>query len=712
MNKSSLLVLLIFLLTSFVGSAQDYRDRGMRAVANGDYQDAKNQFEAAKAILETKKVNRNSQEYIEIEKLIVHANQCMTNKFSANAQLEKLQEANIREEFSSCASEEDAERTEKTLLASLEKARASLKSITNTFPSDKVSMSQLENCDEIESKITSFRYSINEIIAWNKAEKRNTIQEYENFLKDFPNGNFSAVAQTKITEIKDEYVWHETLRENTLTAYKEYLKQFPEALHREEAEQRAKTIGIEEEWIIAQQQNTIQGYQDYIKEYPNSKYLKQAKQKIALVEEKQYWETIVSENTAAAYRKYLNNYPNGQYVSVARNKIDRISETDVWKKTTAENTIEAYEQYLKNSKLKAFKEDAERRIASIKHEQEVEWDNLVWAKVSASKNPADYTEYLRDNGRYKGHLNEAKGYEILYTVRGQALSVSNATDVFNAYTEASKYIKLENEDQQQRNIAAELMSYAKFISSKSIINASDYLQKYPQGRYSEEVSDFIARCKADAMTLNVTAEEYRTALSYARSARAIDYVDKKYQDNINEYRRLQRRMKKEPFHFLVGFEGSVFTPDELKSAGEEETSVFDAALLLSLGGHSNRFNLEAGYYFGASSLLIRPRLNLLKKNYKGSNPLGKRSIFEYTLPYFYIAPEFFYYMKDSYISADGFVSSKETDFIDWSYAYPYTTAGTYNYGIRVGIGYGIFDFSIGYLFSDRKMLSFGAAIYF
>lgn len=721
MNKSSLLALLIVFLTSFVGSAQDYRDRGMRAVASGNYQDAKNQFEAARTILETKKINRNAQEYIDIERLITRADQCMANKSLANGQLEKLTEDNIRKEFSSCTSDEDAENIKNMLLASLEKARGSLKNITSTFPSDKVSKTQLESCDEIELKITAYRNSIGEIIAWNKAEKGNTIQAYEDFLNDFPNGNYSALAQTKITEIKDEYAWRETTRVNTLAAYKNYLKQFPEALHREEAEQQANTIGIEEEWITAQKQNTIQGYQDYIKEYPDSKYRKQAEQKIAWIGENNFWEATVIQNTDAAYRNYLSKYPTGRYVSDARNRIDRLSEAEVWKKTTSENTIEAYEHYLKNSKLKAFKEDAEKRIASIKHEQEVEMDNRVWAKVSASTNPADYTDYLRDNGNYKGHLKEAKGYEILYTVRGLSLSPSNAKDIFNAYTRAAEYVKLDNEDLQQQRLAAELMSYEKFASFRSITNANTYLQQYPQGRYSTEVSDFIARYKADQMTPNVTMDEYNTALSYARSSRAKDYVQKTYQDNLNEYRRIQRRMKTEPFHFLVGFEGSVFIPDELQFAEEESSSAYDAALLLSLGGHSNRFNLEAGYYLGSSSVLVRPRLNLLKRNYIGSDPLGKRSIFEYTLSYFYIAPEFFYYLKDSYISADSFVSSKEIDYVDsegnmyniaGDLAYPYATAGSYNYGVRVGFGYSIFDFSIGYMFSERKMLSFGAAVYF
>lgn len=721
MNKSSLLALLIFFITSFVGSAQDYRDRGMRAVASGNYQDAKDQFEAARTILETKKISRNAQEYIDIERLITRANQCMANKSLANGQLEKLTDDSIREKFSSCASDEEAENAKNSLLASLEKARGSLKSITSTFPSDKVSKTQLERCDEIELKITAYRNSIGEIIAWNKADQKNTIQAYEAFLNDFPKGNYSALAQKKITEEKDKYAWRETERVNTLAAYKNYLKQFPEALHREEAEQQVKTIGIKEDWEIAQKQNTIQGYQDYIKAYPDSEYLKQAEQQIAWIGENNVWEATVTQNTDAAYRNYLSKYPKGRYVSDARNRIDRLSEAAVWKKTTSENTIEAYEHYLKNSKLKAFKDDAEKRIASIKHEQEVEMDNRVWAKVSASTNPADYTEYLRDNGNYKGHLKEAKGYEILYTVRGQSLSISNAKDIFNAYTKAAEYVKLDNEDQQQQLLAAEMVSYEKFTFFRSIADADSYLKQYPQGRYSTEVSDFIARYKADQMTPNVTMDEYNTALSYARSSQAKDYVQKTYQDNLKESRRIQRRMKTEPFHFLVGFEASVSSPEELQSAEGESSSVADAAVLLSLGGHSNRFNFEAGYYFVSSTVLVRPRLNLLKRNYIGSDPLGKRSIFDYTLSYVYIAPEFFYYMKDTYVSADRFVSSKEIDHVDsegniydiaGDLAYPYATAGSYNYGVRAGVGCGMFDFSIGYMFSERKMLSFGFAFYF
>lgn len=122
--------------------------------------------------------------------------------------------------------------------------------------------------------------------------------------------------------------------------------------------------------------------------------------------------------------------------------------------------------------------------------------------------------------------------------------------------------------------------------------------------------------------------------------------------------------------------------------------------LFSLGGHSNRINLEFGYTFNVGfiseeelgfldpTVVVRPRWNIVKEKYKGVGT--KRKAKDYSNFYMYIAPE---------VQLDPVKLSNKDH-----------TSMMCDYGARFGIGIAPFDFFIGYSM-NRGMTYCGITLY-
>ncbi len=63
---------------------------------------------------------------------------------------------------------------------------------------------------------------------WEKTRTTNTIDAYEQFLKSYPSGEFTAQAQARVKELYEERDWQKARDADTLDAYQAFLKQYPE----------------------------------------------------------------------------------------------------------------------------------------------------------------------------------------------------------------------------------------------------------------------------------------------------------------------------------------------------------------------------------------------------------------------------------------------------------------------------------------------------
>src|SRR5271169_5236533 len=79
---------------------------------------------------------------------------------------------------------------------------------------------------------------------WEKTRAANTTDSYEQFLKKYPSGEFTAQAQARVKERYEERDWQKARDADTQEAYQAFLKQYPEGKWTEEARIRVENFTL------------------------------------------------------------------------------------------------------------------------------------------------------------------------------------------------------------------------------------------------------------------------------------------------------------------------------------------------------------------------------------------------------------------------------------------------------------------------------------
>jgi hypothetical protein len=79
---------------------------------------------------------------------------------------------------------------------------------------------------------------------WEKSRTANTTDSYEQFIKKYPNGEFTAQAQARLKELYEEHDWQKARDADTQEAYQAFLKQYPEGKYTEEARIRVENFTL------------------------------------------------------------------------------------------------------------------------------------------------------------------------------------------------------------------------------------------------------------------------------------------------------------------------------------------------------------------------------------------------------------------------------------------------------------------------------------
>jgi cell division protein FtsN len=79
---------------------------------------------------------------------------------------------------------------------------------------------------------------------WQKTRETNTADGYEQFLKKYPSGEFTAQAQARVKELYEERDWQKARDTDTPEAYQAFLKQYPEGKWTEEARIRVENFTL------------------------------------------------------------------------------------------------------------------------------------------------------------------------------------------------------------------------------------------------------------------------------------------------------------------------------------------------------------------------------------------------------------------------------------------------------------------------------------
>jgi cell division protein FtsN len=79
---------------------------------------------------------------------------------------------------------------------------------------------------------------------WEKTRASNTTDSYEQFLKKYPSGEFTAQAQARVKDLYEERDWQKARDTDTQEAYQAFLKQYPEGKWTEEARIRVENFTL------------------------------------------------------------------------------------------------------------------------------------------------------------------------------------------------------------------------------------------------------------------------------------------------------------------------------------------------------------------------------------------------------------------------------------------------------------------------------------
>jgi cell division protein FtsN len=79
---------------------------------------------------------------------------------------------------------------------------------------------------------------------WEKTRAANSTDAYEQFIKKYPSGEFTAQAQARVKELYEERDWQKARDADTQEAYQAFLKQYPEGKWTEEARIRIENFTL------------------------------------------------------------------------------------------------------------------------------------------------------------------------------------------------------------------------------------------------------------------------------------------------------------------------------------------------------------------------------------------------------------------------------------------------------------------------------------
>lgn len=695
-------LLFVLLLSAGMSSfaQQDYKSRGMNLVAQANYEEAKNQFDAAKTVLITQKVNQNDPAFIDIEKKIAYAQRCIPLARDMNNALRQLNESSVSSAFLQCSSESEADQKRQSLVAVVRNGRSAAQKIVDMFPTDRVSKGNVTKFNELERLIDRNRENFTEVLDWKEVMENQSVASYQAFLSNHPHGIYVQAARDSIQLIQDRAQWAEVMKEPSESALLSYLESFKNGLYRDQAKNRLDALVgkrlDDEAWGDAKRKGTIAAFNSYLSEHPDGLHASDAKATVADLlkrEDMAAWEEANRVNTVAAYQQYIQRFPKGIYVSEARMGAQRVDDKKLWDEVCAVNTVESYQRYLADTKVRLFNAEANDRISNLRMKKLQEDEENMWKQARTANTLNAYAAY-KSNSSLKSHSAEADGYIALLNARRLCEEGNAPSDAVALFESAAKILTLSDSDRSMYQMAVEHRDFLAFKQQPSIKSGRAYLGKYPNGNHSAQVSDSIAQMLADEMSMNVTEQERDDALSYAMTKSARNYVEDIYRQRTSEKKRYERQLRTEPFHFMLGAgaETQFSSAEVFSSQLQADGGVINTGVrgVLSLGGHSNRVNLELGagiYTFkpieatgvdveNLYRFTVSPRWNMIKKRFTGTIvPNGDRPGSEYSLFYMYLSPELSYNLQDS----PNFVYSSNL-----------------SYGIKLGFGFSFLDFYVGY----------------
>jgi serine/threonine protein kinase len=426
---------------------------------------------------------------------------------------------------------------------------------------------------------------------WKNTSANGKIEDYENYLQQFPDGKYSKLAQDVILRMREEAeaaVWQQACDGDTVKDFEKYLKVYPDGKYSDEAKDRINRLKSQHlrtyketfRRFYSENEKITQGEREILRDQEKSLKLTKEEVKqledeiireITLAKDEEAWKEACELKDLDSYYDYLKKFPEGRHVKEAESLLSSLNEikhnekeleakiniekdtesepvADIknkpdgtiilnaeeeekaWEKTITENSKEAYQRYLKKYPGGIHAEAAKMQVEKI-NQTILEDENIAWEEATADNLIKSYRSFLKHfpSGSFSSLATEKMGIRLKERRRKWFIAFSSLV----VYTLFSIVII---------GFIIFLIAYlvpgesdawndAKTLDTKS--SYESYLSEYPDGSHAN-----LARVAFDYIVIRENEENYKalifTAESYLREATSDESKYKLAADKFKE----------------------------------------------------------------------------------------------------------------------------------------------------------------------------------
>jgi len=208
-----------------------------------------------------------------------------------------------------------------------------------------------------------------------KAQKSNTVEAYEDYLKEFSEGKYSQEATLQLGELRQQNAWGKATADHSIKSYQVYLENYPQGKYVKDAKDEIKKLEEERDWQEALKSNSIDVFESFIEKYSGSENLSTAKNNLHELKLGFAWENANSSESIDELLLFRSNFPESKYDEESGNRIQflEIYKSD-WEKTLENPTIESLNSFLKKYPDMSYSDIARVRLTEI---DEQTWDSAL-----------------------------------------------------------------------------------------------------------------------------------------------------------------------------------------------------------------------------------------------------------------------------------------------------------------------------------------------
>jgi len=168
---------------------------------------------------------------------------------------------------------------------------------------------------------------------WSGVRSTNSIEDYDTYLAQYPNGRYVALAHSLIKKLQDaaaDQAWQTANKAGSESDYRNYLDQYPQSKYTELAKTKFNKLKLEREtreenalWKTVEWSEEINDIQAYIDRYPNGTYLVAAQERLVAIDEKA-WQLVQTSEYEEPLNKFIAKYPTSPHLAAALERLDYI----------------------------------------------------------------------------------------------------------------------------------------------------------------------------------------------------------------------------------------------------------------------------------------------------------------------------------------------------------------------------------------------------